>query len=138
MDTLTHRHRLTRQRGAVLDAVREARAHVDANFVYEVVRKEIPRISLGTVYRALGTLAESGLVHEIDSGSGPSLYDGNVSPHQHIICRKCGSVRDLDFEIPRAPLSRQLRAAGSISTGSAKTAPDKAGHPGAYQVTRTR
>ncbi len=120
MDTLTHRHRLTRQRGAVLDAVREARAHVDANFVYEVVRKEIPRISLGTVYRALGTLAESGLVHEIDSGSGPSLYDGNVSPHQHIICRKCGSVRDLDFEIPRAPLLKAAQDSGFATVESSR------------------
>lgn len=112
MHTPRLRYRLTRQRGAVLDAVREARAHVDANFVYEAVRKEIPRISLGTVYRALGTLAESGLVHEIDAGSGPALFDGNVSPHQHIICRKCGRVRDLDFDIPHASLLKAANNSG--------------------------
>lgn len=103
---------LTPQRAAVLDAVREARRHVDAAEVFQMVRSRLPRISLGTVYRSLGALAEAGLVHQIDNSSGPALYDGNLTPHQHIVCRRCGRVADLDVQIPPEALNEAARRSG--------------------------
>ncbi len=103
---------LTPQRAAVLEAVRDARRHVDAAEVYQMVRSRLPRISLGTVYRSLGALVEAGLVHQIDNSSGPALYDGNLSPHQHIVCRKCGRVADLDVSIPPETLDEAARRSG--------------------------
>jgi Fur family ferric uptake transcriptional regulator len=106
---------LTPQRAAVLEAVREAKRHVDAAEVFQMVRSKLPRISLGTVYRSLGALAEAGLVHQIDNGSGPALYDGNLDPHQHIVCRRCGRVADLDISIANGELDEAARRSGFAS-----------------------
>jgi Fur family peroxide stress response transcriptional regulator len=88
--------RLTRQRQAVLDAVRQAPGHPDACGVYDQVRQRIPNISLGTVYRSLAVLRDGGLIRELPQGGGPTRYDANTSDHQHIVCQECGRVLDLD------------------------------------------
>lgn len=106
---------LTPQRQAVLEAVQHARTHVDAYQVFDVVRRQIPRISLGTVYRALGTLSEAGLLHEIETGNGPALFDSNLNPHQHIICRRCGSVADLRLDLGGDVLDEAASKSGFAS-----------------------
>ncbi|MDD6879909.1 MAG: transcriptional repressor, partial [bacterium] len=55
-----------------------------------------PTMSLATVYKALKTLVEVGLVQEINVGEGNFRYDGTVNDHAHIQCLKCGRVDDLE------------------------------------------
>jgi len=88
--------RLTPQRRAVLEAVRRAPIHPDACWVYDQVRRRLPNISLGTVYRSLAVLEEAGLIQELSQGGGPTRYDGNVEAHQHVVCSQCGRVVDVD------------------------------------------
>ena len=64
--------------------------------VYDSVRKEQPNISLGTVYRNLSFLVDSGKVRKIFTGMGPDRFDGHINRHFHFICRCCGNVGDLD------------------------------------------
>lgn len=88
-------YRLTKQRLAVLEALQGTRKHPDANWIYEKVRKEIPRVSLGTIYRTLGVLKEAGLLRELEYGSSLSHYDANTESHPHIVCTNCGRIEDL-------------------------------------------
>ncbi len=92
-------YRLTEQRLAVWKALRNTTSHPDANWLYEVVRKELPHISLGTIYRTLGVLREVGLLQELDYSSSQSRYDGNTKNHYHLICTRCGRIEDLDFPL---------------------------------------
>ncbi len=89
------RPRNTKQKAAVLAAVKGANHHPDAKWVYGVVSREIPDISLGTVYRALASLSAEGLIKEYQQADGPSLYDPNTEEHFHIRCSSCGRIQDV-------------------------------------------
>jgi Fur family transcriptional regulator, peroxide stress response regulator len=102
------RLRLTPQRRAILRVLRASTEHPEAGWIYEQVRKELPRISLGTVYRNLAQLAETGLVVELEVG-GARRWDGQVRPHDHIVCLRCGTVEDLDVVAGRDRLEERVR-----------------------------
>jgi Fur family peroxide stress response transcriptional regulator len=93
-------YRLTKQRLAVLKALQGTKGHPDANWIYEKVRKEIPHISLGTIYRTLGILKEVGLLRELDYGSSLSHYDANTGNHPHVVCTNCARIDDLPLSLP--------------------------------------
>ena len=99
--------RLTAQRRAILCVLRATTEHPEAGWIYEQVRKELPRISLATVYRNLAQLVETGLVTELDVG-GARRWDGQVKPHDHIVCLRCGSVEDLDVLVDRERLEERV------------------------------
>src|SRR5690606_10078041 len=93
--------RNTRQKAAVLAAVKRAHHHPDAKWVYEQVSREIPNISLGTVYRVLALLSAEGLIREYRRPDGPSLYDANTEDHLHVQCTRCGRIEDIpSFRLP--------------------------------------
>lgn len=79
----------------MLAAVRRAPHHPDARWVYNEVSRDIPGISLGTVYRALASLSAEGLIREYRQTDGPALYDANTEDHSHIRCRRCGRIADV-------------------------------------------
>ena len=89
--------RYSKQREAILSYLLSTREHPTAETVYKHVRKEYPKISLGTVYRNLNLLADSGEALKLDCGDGFEHFDGNPKPHYHFICKTCGRVLDLDI-----------------------------------------
>ena len=89
---------LTRQRGVVLQVVRESAAHLTANEVFDAARKLMPTISFATVYNSLRYLKESGFISEVTFGNGASRFDRETSRHDHAICSSCGTL--VDFELP--------------------------------------
>lgn len=91
-DTEDH---MSRQREAVLAAVRGSRLHPDAETVFRCVRESMPDISLGTVYRNLGRLADEGLIRRVPVPFGADRFDGTLTVHGHIICSRCGAVCDI-------------------------------------------
>jgi len=88
--------RMTENRRAILSALGDTRAHPTAEEVHRMVRRELPRISLGTVYRNLDVLARHGLVRTVNVAGEQRRYDGVVESHHHIICEKCGRIDDVD------------------------------------------
>ena len=87
-------YRLTKQRLAILEVLRSSDAHPDAEWVYREVKKVLPHVSLGTVYRSLEVLRDAGLIASLEVGPR-RRYDGNTSEHQHILCTGCGRVVDI-------------------------------------------
>lgn len=85
--------RNTRQRELVLQTVRSLRNHPTANQIYECVHAQDEHVSLGTVYRNLNLLAESGEILSIQTAAG-NHYDFNVSDHSHVVCTSCGAMVD--------------------------------------------
>lgn len=103
--------RMTRQRKLILEVLRQTKSHPTADWVYEQVRKECPDISLGTVYRNLNILKNSGEIMELSYGSTFSRYDGNPVNHYHFACRACGRVSDVDLPLA-TELENKLREQG--------------------------
>ena len=91
--------RFSRQRQIVLDVVKNRTKHPTADKVYEILKKDHPEISLGTVYRNLNLLAEMGEISRVETSSVKDHFDGNQHPHAHFVCRKCGGVFDLNLDI---------------------------------------
>ena len=87
--------RKSSQRDAILRVVKNTNSHPGADWIYEQVKKEIPNISMGTIYRNLRLLVETGVVREIDIPGIPSRFDSITSDHHHLLCEKCGRIFDL-------------------------------------------
>lgn len=91
--------RMTKQRKTILEVLKNTDIHPTADWIYEQVKKEIPNISLGTVYRNLNVLEEMGEIMVLDYGSTYSRYDGTPDNHYHFKCEQCGQVFDLEMDI---------------------------------------
>lgn len=97
--------RNTRQRQLILEELRKLSSHPTAVGLYEIVRRRLPRISLGTVYRNLELLSQAGLIRRLEFTGAESRFDGNPGPHDHLRCIGCGRVDDIDelpLELPLA------------------------------------
>ncbi len=92
------KHRMTNQRQVILEEVQKVNTHPTADEVYGMVRKRLPRISLGTVYRNLEILSTSGLIQKIGPPSNQMRFDGKADNHYHIRCVSCGRVEDAPVE----------------------------------------
>jgi Fe2+ or Zn2+ uptake regulation protein len=108
--------RSTRQRHLVFEAVRETRSHPTAEWVYEAVRRAMPRISLGTVYRNLQVLVEEGKLKSFARG-GRIRYDADLDPHDHFSCERCGLLLDIPRAAESLPGERKLKAQGYSVSG---------------------
>ena len=98
MNELDNNMRLTSQRQVILEELKKVKSHPTANEVYDMVRKRLPRIGLGTVYRNLDLLAEIGIIKKLEVGGEQKRFDGDTSPHYHIRCLKCNRVEDIFIE----------------------------------------
>lgn len=97
-DRLCRDHNLaaTHQRRIIFQAVTAAKGHYSPEEVYAVVRKEIPSISLATVYKNLKIFVESGILREVSPHHGTLRIDPNLEPHHHLVCTRCKSITDID------------------------------------------
>lgn len=93
-------YRMTRQREVILEEIRRTKVHPSADEVYEMVRKRLPRISLGTVYRNLEILSELGEIQKLELGGDIKRFDWDPKKHYHVRCLQCGRVDNA----PIAPL----------------------------------
>jgi len=71
--------------------------HQTAEHIYNVAKKSIPGIALGTVYRNLGKFSDSRVIRRIVRGDSPDLFDPTIAPHDHMICTQCGKAEDVDL-----------------------------------------
>jgi Fur family peroxide stress response transcriptional regulator len=108
----------SRQRESIKQYLMSTHEHPTAEVVYQHVREEYPKISLGTVYRNLTLLVELGEAKKISTGDGTDHFDGDTSAHSHYYCRCCKRVMDLDI----TPSIEQILAASSAGLGTVENA----------------
>ena len=87
--------RNTRQRELILEIINNSYNHPSAYDIYLKCKKEIPNISLGTVYRNLNTLIESNNIQKIKSIDNIDRYDKMIN-HSHFICTLCNKIIDIN------------------------------------------
>src|SRR3954471_12884859 len=88
--------RVTAQRIVLYRVLRELGRHATAEEVLRAASPRLPQLSLPTVYATLDLLAELALVRRLAPHAGAVLYDPSPEEHAHAVCRRCGSVTDLD------------------------------------------
>ena len=93
--------RMTKQRKIILDEIRKLKSHPTADEMYHLVRKKLPRISLGTVYRNLEMLTQTGFIQKLDVGGSQKRFDGMAHNHYHIRCTRCSRVDDLEIDLDK-------------------------------------
>lgn len=91
--------RLTTQRQIILEELGKVKSHPTANEVYDMVRRRLPRIGLGTVYRNLELMADNGIILKLEVGGTQKRFDATVTPHYHIRCSSCSRVDDMHIAV---------------------------------------
>lgn len=101
MNAPTPMIRLTTQRQIILEELAKVKTHPTASELYDMVRKRLPRIGLGTVYRNLELMADSGMIVKIEVGGTQKRFDAITDSHYHIRCSSCGKVDDIDVPVTK-------------------------------------
>ncbi len=87
--------RYSKPRDIILGYFKECDKHENAEGLYLTLKDRGHNLSLSTVYLNLNVLKDAGLIREFKGATGESVFDSNVSPHHHLICKSCGRVIDL-------------------------------------------
>lgn len=110
--------RFTEQRAAVFRFLSATDRHPSADEVFLAVRRELPGISLATVYKSLETLVGCRLAVKLTYSDGSARYDGRTDPHHHARCLGCGRVVDIPGHLADAELEGlRSQARGFTVTG---------------------
>ncbi len=102
----------SKQRDTILRVVMDSKDHPRADWVYDQVRREIPNISMGTIYRDVRSLAKSGEIRQLDLADGTRRFDGNIDSHYHFRCERCGHIFDLDEPVDQSISQRVAKNTG--------------------------
>ncbi len=97
--------KITPQRVAVYEILLSSPNHPTVEEIYEEVKKKYPFVSLATVYRTVETLEQMGLAKKVCYWGSSARYDANTEEHHHLICVKCGTIKDIyidkELDIPK-------------------------------------
>ncbi len=103
--------RKTVKKQAILEELKQLKTHPTATELSERLSAQGKPISRATVFRVLSLLADDGVIRRVEVENSDTRYDGNMIPHYHFECRKCGSVMDVDLPY-HAELNRVLEKEG--------------------------
>ncbi len=100
---------MTKYAKKILEIVESSRSHLTAEQVFEQLRESYPSVVLATVYNNLNRLWEEGRIRKISVEGTPDRYD-RIVRHDHLVCRKCGRLLDVDL----GDLTEQLEKKAGI------------------------
>lgn len=107
--------KVTPQREAVFRVLHASTDHLTAEGVYAEVVRDLPMVSLRTVYQTLNDLTAMGELIHVDVGTGSARFDSNLAAHQHLVCDECGRVTDVAVEVPDADMTEAHDAGFEIT-----------------------
>ncbi len=89
----TSGYRLTQPLRVIVDILVNSPRALGPVELYDLGRKEYPRLGLVTVYRTLDKLEELGLVQRVHQIGGCHMYLRATQGHEHLLlCTRCGQV----------------------------------------------
>jgi Fe2+ or Zn2+ uptake regulation protein len=90
---------MTPQRRVVAEVLAGEHVHLTADEIHERAVARLPEISRATAYNTLGELVALGEIREVAIGGRARRYDPNAdATHQHLVCERCGLIRDVHPE----------------------------------------
>lgn len=100
---------MTKYAKKILEIVESSRSHLTAEQIFEQLREAYPSVVLATVYNNLNRLWEEDRIRKISVEGTPDRYD-RIVRHDHLVCRKCGRLLDVDL----GDLTEQLEKKAGI------------------------
>ena len=99
-ETLLREHglKVTPQRLGILSAIQEE-GHMGIDDLFLQIKKKFPSISLATLYKNINTMVDVELLKEVALSGLKSRYEISKAAHAHLLCEKCGQLKDLDFDL---------------------------------------
>jgi Fur family transcriptional regulator, stress-responsive regulator len=104
--------RATSQRLVMHRLLRSRDRHLSAEQLLAEAGKQLPGVSLPTVYATLELFEELGVVRRVNDGGGTLLWDTRTDDHHHIVCRRCGRVEDIEARLDLDRARTSARKAG--------------------------
>lgn len=98
---------MTRYGTKILNIINASCEHMTAEQIFGELKKTEPKVVLATVYNNLKMLCDAQMIRKISIEGSADQYD-RMQKHDHLICRKCGSVTDITFEDLTKKLEEQL------------------------------
>lgn len=95
-----------RYESKILEIISSSHAHMTAEQVFFTLKQEYPGVVLATVYNNLNSLCQQGKIRKISVEGCPDRYDRNTR-HDHLVCRRCGSLADIHLADITAQLEQQ-------------------------------
>ena len=86
---------MTHQRWVIYRTLARTAQHPTPEETFEQVRREIPSISLATIYKNIRTFLDAGLLREVSTPDQTMRLDANLESHHHLVCASCGTILDL-------------------------------------------
>jgi Fe2+ or Zn2+ uptake regulation protein len=91
----TNNLKVTPQRQLLFRLMHGNEGHPTADGLFARASDQMPGISLRTVYQTLTDLVIMGELRSLDLGTGAVRFDPNTDDHHHVVCDRCGDVRDV-------------------------------------------
>lgn len=104
--------RLTRYRRTVLEILRATENHPTAGEIFRMVRRRRPGVAYATIYNALNWLERKGMIARVDFAEEAARYDPIIERHDHLVCTRCGALKDVRLEFSASALGHAIRRAG--------------------------
>lgn len=89
--------RATAQRLMICKEIDNA-GHIDIDSLYDRLKKQIPSLSLATIYKNMHSLVDKEIISEVNVKGKKTLYELSIDPHIHFVCKECGEIEDVHFE----------------------------------------
>lgn len=102
------RERTTAQKSFIINYLKGVKTHPSAEIVYKEVKKKLPSISQGTVYRVLNNFKKKGELQTIETKDN-THFDADISDHAHFICEECGNVYDVIDECSKCGILKNKK-----------------------------
>ena len=100
----------SKQREIILNYLKSVDCHPTAETIYENIKEDCPSVSLATVYRNLNQLSENNYIRRIKIDGKSDRFDGNLSVHNHLFCRVCGKIEDMEPVYETEEMFRKVEA----------------------------
>ncbi|MDT7906685.1 MAG: Fur family transcriptional regulator [Candidatus Calescibacterium sp.] len=106
----------TPQRISIYKKITESCGHVTAEEIYERIKNEVPSLSLSTVYRTLKQFENKGIIFSLSSSGeyGVTIFDTNLNPHHHFICKICNTIIDIPAESIKVETKKNIPGKGEM------------------------
>jgi Fur family peroxide stress response transcriptional regulator len=108
--------KLTHQRLEIFKELALSDEHPSADMIFRAVQRRVSTVSVDTVYRTLWMLHDLGLLTTLGPQREGVRFDGNLEPHHHYLCVRCGLVRDFESaELDALRVARAVKQLGTVT-----------------------
>lgn len=92
----------------ILQMIRNSEGHLTAEEAFLLAKKKKIDVSMASIYRILGKLADEGLISRFSVAGKPDVFDKTLDEHEHLVCSKCGKVKDIHISDLKKKLVKEI------------------------------